>query len=119
ALLETLDSGKPISNSRAIDIPAAASAFDYYAAWADKLSGETLPIDPEFFTYTLREPLGVIGAITPWNFPMCIAAQKVAPALAAGNTVILKPAEQTPLTALCLAEISAEAGLPEGVLNVI
>lgn len=119
ATLETLDSGKPIQNSRSIDIPAAAEAFGYYAGWADKLTGETIPADPEYFSYTLREPLGVIGAITPWNFPLCIAAQKVAPALAAGNTVILKPAEQTPLTALRLAELSAEAGLPEGVLNVV
>jgi acyl-CoA reductase-like NAD-dependent aldehyde dehydrogenase len=119
ALLETLDSGKPIQNARKIDIPAAAEAFDYYAGWADKLVGETIPADPDYFSYTLREPLGVIGAITPWNFPLCIAAQKVAPALASGNTVVLKPAEQTPLTALRLAELSAEAGLPEGVLNVV
>ena len=119
ALLETLDTGKPIENSRKIDIPAAAEAFDYYAGWADKLVGETIPADPGHFSYTLREPLGVIGAITPWNFPLCIAAQKAAPALAAGNTLVLKPAEQTPLTALRLAELSAEAGLPEGVLNVI
>lgn len=119
ALLETKDSGKPIQNSRNIDIPAAWKAFEYYAGWADKLAGETLPVDPEYFSYTLREPLGVIGAITPWNFPLCIAAQKVAPALAAGNTVLLKPAEQTPLTVLRLAEISAEAGLPEGVLNIV
>lgn len=119
AFLETLDSGKPIRNSREIDIPAASEAFDYYAGWADKLVGETIPADPDYFSYTLREPLGVIGAITPWNFPLCIAAQKVAPALVAGNTIVLKPAEQTPLSALRLAEISAEAGLPEGVLNVV
>ena len=119
ARLETIDSGKPIQNSQKIDIPAASGAFDYYAGWTDKLVGETIPADPEYFSYTLREPLGVIGAITPWNFPLCIAAQKVAPALAAGNTIVLKPAEQTPLTALVLAEISAEAGLPEGVLNVV
>jgi len=119
ALLETVDSGKPIQNSRKIDIPAASEAFNYYAGWADKLVGETIPADPEYFSYTLREPLGVIGTITPWNFPLVIAAQKVAAALVAGNTVILKPAEQTPLTALALAEISAEAGLPEGVLNVV
>lgn len=119
AVLETLDSGKPIQNARVIDIPASAKAFEYYAGWADKLVGETIPADPSYFSYTLREPLGVIGAITPWNFPLCMASQKVAPALAAGNTVILKPAEQTPLTALALAEISAEAGLPEGVLSVV
>lgn len=119
ALLETLDSGKPIQNSYKIDIPAAAEAFDYYAGWADKLTGETIPANPGYFSYTLREPLGVIGAITPWNFPLCIAAQKIAPALAVGNTVLLKPAEQTPLTALALAELTAEAGLPEGVFNVV
>ena len=119
ATLETLDSGKPIQNARQIDIPAAAEAFDYYSGWADKLTGETIPANPDYFSYTLREPLGVIGAITPWNFPLCMAAQKVAPALAVGNTVVLKPAEQTPLTALKLAELSAEAGLPEGVLNVL
>lgn len=119
ARLETLDSGKPIQNSRTIDIPASASSFDYYAGWADKLMGETVPADPGFFTYTLREPLGVIGAITPWNFPLVLSSQKVAPALAAGNTVVLKPAEQTPLTALRLAEMAQEAGLPEGVLNVV
>lgn len=119
ALLETMDSGKPIQNSKDVDIPAVADAFEYYAGWADKLAGETLPIDPSLFTYTLREPLGVIGAITPWNFPMMMAAQKVAAALSVGNTVILKPAEQTPLTALRLAEIAEEAGLPAGVLNVV
>ena len=119
AYLETIDSGKPLQASRVIDIPAAAEAFDYYAGWADKLTGETIPADPEYFSYTVREPLGVIGAITPWNFPLVIEAQKVAAALAVGNTVVLKPAEQTPLTALKLAELSAEAGLPAGVLNVV
>ncbi|MBI3317108.1 MAG: aldehyde dehydrogenase family protein [Candidatus Omnitrophica bacterium] len=119
ATLETFDSGKPIESSRHIDIPAAAEAFEYYAGWIDKLSGETLPVDPAYFSYTLREPLGVIAAITPWNFPLLIAAQKIAPALAAGNTVILKPAEQTPLTALCLGQIAMDAGLPEGVLNIV
>jgi acyl-CoA reductase-like NAD-dependent aldehyde dehydrogenase len=119
ALLETTDSGKPLENSRKGDLPATREAFTYYAGWADKLCGETIPADPDYFSYTLREPLGVIGAITPWNFPLLLAAQKVAPALAAGNTVVLKPAEQTPLTALRLAELTAEAGLPEGVLNVV
>ncbi len=119
ASLETLDTGKPIQNSRRIDVPSSAEAFEYYAGWCDKLTGETLPAHPEFFSYTLREPLGVIGAITPWNFPLSIAAQKIAPALAAGNTVVLKPAEQTPLSALRLAEITEEAGLPAGVLNVV
>lgn len=119
ALLETMDSGKPIKHSREIDIPATADAFEYYAGWADKLAGETIPVDPSFFSYTLREPLGIIGAITPWNFPMVMAAQKVAAALTVGNTIILKPAEQTPLTALRLAELMEEAGLPKGVLNIV
>ena len=119
AELETKDCGKPIRDSKNIDIPASAEAFDYYSEWADKLFGETVPIDPEFFSYTLREPVGVIGAITPWNFPLCMASQKVAAALAVGNTIVLKPAEQTPLTALQLAELAQEAGLPEGVLNVV
>lgn len=119
ARLETLDSGKPLQNSQTIDIPAAASAFDYYAGWADKLTGETVNADPDYFSYTLREPLGVIGAITPWNFPLLLASQKIGAALSVGNTVVLKPAEQTPLTALKLAEISAEAGLPAGVLNIV
>ncbi|MBI4397568.1 MAG: aldehyde dehydrogenase family protein [Candidatus Omnitrophica bacterium] len=119
AQLEMLDAGKPIANTRAIDIPASAGAFDYYAEWADKITGETVPVDPNYFSYTLREPLGVIGAITPWNFPLCMASQKIAPALAMGNTVVLKPAEQTPLTALRLAELIAKAGVPEGVVNVL
>lgn len=119
AMLETLDSGKPIQYSRIVDIPASASALNYYAGWADKLYGETIPADPEYFSYTLREPLGVIGAITPWNFPFLMAIQKIAPALASGNTIVLKPAEQTPLTALKLAEFFAEAGLPAGVLNIV
>ncbi len=119
ARLETLDSGKPLENSRSGDLPAVSGAFDYYAGWADKLGGETIPADPDYFSYTLREPLGVIGAITPWNFPLVLAAQKVAPALAVGNTIVLKPAEQTSLTALRLAELTAEADLPEGVLNVV
>ncbi len=119
ARLETLDSGKPLENSRSIDIPGAAAAFDYYAGWADKLTGETVNADPEYFSYTLREPLGVIGAITPWNFPLLMASQKIAAGLCAGNAVILKPAEQTPLSSLKLAEISAKAGLPDGVLNIV
>lgn len=119
AYLETLDSGKPIAESRMIDIPAAADRFYYYAGWARHLHGETIPVRGSFFTYTLREPVGVVAAITPWNFPLLLAASKIAPALAMGNTVILKPAEQTPLTAIKLAEIIEEAGLPEGVFNLV
>jgi acyl-CoA reductase-like NAD-dependent aldehyde dehydrogenase len=119
ARLETLHNGKPISESRNIEIPAAAECFEYYAGWADKVMGETIPVKGNYLTYTLREPLGVVAAIVPWNFPLLLAAWKVAPALACGNTVILKPASQTPLTALALGEIAMEVGLPAGVLNVV
>ncbi len=117
--LETIHNGKPISESRNIEIPAAAECFEYYAGWADKVMGETIPVKGNYLTYTLREPIGVVAAIVPWNFPLLLAAWKVAPALACGNTVILKPASQTPLTALALGEIAIEVGLPPGVLNVI
>jgi aldehyde dehydrogenase (NAD+) len=119
ARLETLHNGKPIFESRQIEVPAAAECFQYYAGWADKIHGETIPVRGHHLTYTLREPVGVVAAIVPWNFPLLLTAWKVAPALACGNTVIIKPASQTPLTALALAEIAAEAGLPPGVLNVI
>ena len=119
ARLETLHNGKPISESRHIEIPAAAECFEYYAGWADKVMGETIPVKGNHLTYTLREPIGVVAAIVPWNFPLLLAAWKVAPALACGNTVILKPASQTPLTALALGAIAVDAGLPPGVLNVI
>ena len=119
AQLETLDNGKPLTFASAFDIPAAAETFRYYAGWVTKIYGETNPSDPSFFNYTLREPVGVCGQIIPWNFPLLMAAWKLGPALACGNTVILKPAEQTPLTALRLGELIMEAGVPEGVLNVI
>jgi acyl-CoA reductase-like NAD-dependent aldehyde dehydrogenase len=119
ARLETLHNGKPIFESRHIEIPASAECFQYYAGWADKIQGETIPVKGSFLTYTLREPVGVVAAIVPWNFPLLLTAWKVAPALACGNTVIIKPASQTPLTALALAEASAEVGIPPGVLNVL
>jgi aldehyde dehydrogenase (NAD+) len=119
AALETLDNGKPLTFSRAFDVPAAAETFRYYAGWVTKLYGETNPSDPAFFNYTLREPVGVCGQIIPWNFPLLMAAWKLGPALACANTVILKPAEQTPLSALLLGEILGEAGLPEGVVNIV
>jgi len=119
ARLETLHNGKPISESRHIEIPAAAECFEYYGGWSDKVMGETIPVKGNHLTYTLREPIGVVAAIVPWNFPLLLASWKVAPALACGNTVILKPASQTPLTALALGEIAIEAGLPPGVLNVL
>src|SRR5215208_5528070 len=119
ARLETLHNGKPITESRQIEIPAAAECFEYYGGWSDKVMGETIPVRGNHLTYTLREPVGVVAAIVPWNFPLLLAAWKVAPALACGNTVILKPASQTPLTALALGEAAIEVGLPPGVLNVL
>ena len=119
ARLETLHNGKPITESRQIEIPAAAECFQYFAGWADKIHGETVPVKGSSFVYTLREPLGVVAAIVPWNFPLLLASWKVAPALATGNTVILKPASQTPLTAIALGELAHEVGFPPGVLNVI
>jgi aldehyde dehydrogenase (NAD+) len=119
ARLETLHNGKPISESRHVEIPAAAECLEYYAGWADKVMGETIPVKGNYLTYTLREPLGVVAAIVPWNFPLLLAAWKVGPALATGNTVILKPAAETPLTALALGAIAIEVGLPPGVLNIL
>ncbi|MGE5242801.1 MAG: aldehyde dehydrogenase family protein [Betaproteobacteria bacterium] len=119
ARLETLHNGKPIFESRQIEIPAAAECFQYYAGWADKIHGDTIPAKGNAFTYTLREPLGVVAAIVPWNFPLLLTAWKVAPALACGNTVVIKPASQTPLTALALAEAAQEVGIPAGAINVI
>jgi len=119
AEVETLDSGKTITESSRVDVPMAADCFRYFAGWATKIEGETVPVRAPCFGYTLREPLGVVGQIIPWNFPILLAAWKIAPALAAGNTIVLKPAEQTPLSALRLAEIAGEAGLPPGVLNVV
>ena len=119
ARLETLHNGKPISESRHVEIPAAAECLEYYGGWSDKVMGETIPVKGNYLTYTLREPIGVVAAIVPWNFPLLLAVWKVAPALACGNTVVLKPASQTPLTALALGEIAVEAGLPPGVLNVL
>jgi aldehyde dehydrogenase (NAD+) len=119
ARLETLHNGKPIMESRQIEIPLAAECFEYYGGWSDKLMGETIPVKGNYLNYTLRDPLGVCAAIVPWNFPLLIAVWKIAPALACGNTIIVKPASQTPLTALALGEIAIEVGLPPGVLNVL
>jgi aldehyde dehydrogenase (NAD+) len=119
AQLESLDNGKPIGETSAVDIPQAAEVFAYYGGWADKVYGQTIPTGGDFFTYTLREPHGVCGQIIPWNFPLLMASWKLAPALACGNTTVLKPAEQTPLTALRLGEILLEADLPPGVVNII
>ena len=118
ARLETLHNGKPLFESR-IDVAMTVETLRYYAGWADKVTGHTLPVDGPFFTYTLREPVGVVAAIVPWNFPLNLASWKFAPALAAGCTLILKPASETPLTALAMAGIMLEAGLPPGAFNVI
>jgi acyl-CoA reductase-like NAD-dependent aldehyde dehydrogenase len=119
AELETLDNGKPIFESRYVDMPMIADVFRYYAGWATKIHGETVNTFNNAFTYTLREPVGVVGAIVAWNFPLLLASWKLGPALACGNTVVLKPAEQTPLTALRFGELALEAGLPPGVLNIV
>jgi acyl-CoA reductase-like NAD-dependent aldehyde dehydrogenase len=119
AKLETLDAGKPIAETTRIDVPLTADVFHYFAGAATKLEGGTIPVSGPFFNYTLREPIGVVGLIVPWNFPLLIAARKVAAALAAGDTVVLKPASESPLTALRLGELALEAGIPPGVLNVV
>ncbi len=119
AQLETLDNGKPIKESRWVDVVQTVETFRYYAGWVTKLEGETTSVNPMFHTYTLREPVGVVGQIIPWNFPMLMAAWKLGPALACGNALILKPAEQTPLTALRIGELAMEVGFPEGVINIV
>jgi aldehyde dehydrogenase (NAD+) len=117
--LESLDSGKPVSAIRRQDLPAVLDTLTYYAGWADKINGQMIPARPDALTYTVREPVGVVGAIIPWNFPLMIGMWKLAPALACGCTVVLKPAELTSLTALRIGELALEAGLPPGVLNVV
>jgi len=117
--LESLDSGKPVSAVRRQDLPAVLDTLTYYAGWADKINGQLIPARPDALTYTVREPVGVVGAIIPWNFPLMIGMWKLAPALACGCTVVLKPAELTPLTALRIGELALAAGFPPGVLNVV
>ncbi len=119
AELETLDNGKPIKESKGGDLPQVIDTFRYYAGWADKIHGQTIPVRGNYFTYTRKEPVGVVGQIIPWNFPLMMIAWKWAPALAAGCTIVLKPAEQTPLTALKLGEMAMEAGFPDGVINIV
>jgi phenylacetaldehyde dehydrogenase len=123
ALLESLDNGKPYTVAKAMDVPAAANLFYYMSGWATKIEGNTIPgsaLDPQaYLSFTLREPIGVCAQIIPWNFPLLMAAWKVGPALAAGATVVLKPAEQTPLSALLLGELVMQAGVPAGVLNIV
>ncbi len=120
AQLESLDNGKPLTVARVADIPLSIDMFRYMAGWATKIEGNTIPISAgQYFAYTLREPIGVVGQIIPWNFPLLMAAWKLAPALAAGCTIVLKPAEQTPLSALRLGELILEAGFPNGVVNIV
>jgi len=119
AELETLDNGKPIFESRYVDMPMVIDVLRYYAGWATKIHGETVNTFETAFTYTLREPVGVVGLIIPWNFPLLLASWKLGPALACGCTIVLKPAEQTPLTTLRFGELAIEAGLPAGVLNIV
>jgi aldehyde dehydrogenase (NAD+) len=119
AELETLDNGKPIFESRYVDMPMVIDVLRYYAGLATKIHGETVNTFETAFTYTLREPVGVVGLIVPWNFPLLLASWKLGPALACGNTLVLKPAEQTPLTTLKLGELSLEAGFPPGVINIV
>jgi phenylacetaldehyde dehydrogenase len=119
ALLESLDNGKPLTIARVADVPMSVDNLRYMAGWATKILGDSIPVPGEFHAYTRREPIGVAGQIIPWNFPLLMAAWKIGPALAAGCTIVLKPAEQTPLTALLLAELAAEVGFPEGVINVV
>lgn len=119
AALESLDNGKPIRDSRSADLPLVIDCLRYYAGWADKIQGDTLPVRGNYFSYTRREPLGVCGQIIPWNFPMLMVAWKWGPALAAGCTIVMKPAEQTPLTCLRMGELAMEAGFPKGVINIV
>src|SRR5262245_42722530 len=119
AELETLDNGKPIAESRNGDLPLVIDCLRYYAGWADKIHGQTIPVRGNYFTYTRREPVGVAGQIIPWNFPMLMVAWKWGPAIAAGCTIVMKPAEQTPLSCLRMGELALEAGFPEGVINIV
>src|SRR5712672_2109820 len=119
AQLEALDNGKPYHVARAADLPLTIACYRYYAGWADKLQGKTIPVTGRYFTYTKHEPVGVVGQIIPWNFPLLMQAWKLGPALATGCTVVMKPAEQTPLSALRVGELIIEAGFPEGVVNIL
>ncbi|MBI1915808.1 MAG: aldehyde dehydrogenase family protein [Planctomycetes bacterium] len=119
AALESLDNGKPLVDSRTADLPLTIKCYRYYAGWTDKIHGKTIPVEGDFFCYTRHEPVGVVGQIIPWNFPLLMQAWKWGPALAAGCTIVLKPAEQTPLTALRVAALAQEAGFPDGVVSVV
>ncbi|MGB2655840.1 MAG: aldehyde dehydrogenase family protein, partial [Candidatus Acidiferrum sp.] len=119
AQLESLDNGKPYHVARAADLPLTIACYRYYAGWADKIQGKTIPINGNYFCYTKHEPVGVVGQIIPWNFPLLMLAWKWGPALACGNTIVMKLAEQTPLTGMRMGELALEAGFPEGVINIL
>lgn len=119
AQLESLNTGHPIKDSRFLDVPRTAACFRYFGGMADKIQGDVMPVEPGFLNYVVREPLGVVGAIVPWNFPLMFCSWKMGPALAAGNTIVLKPSELTPLTSLRLAELMREVGFPNGVVNIV
>jgi aldehyde dehydrogenase (NAD+) len=119
AMLESLDNGKPLNDAKTADLPLVMDCYRYYAGWADKIEGKTIPINGPYFCYTRHEPVGVVGQIIPWNFPLLMQAWKWGPALATGCTIVLKPAEQTPLSALRVGELALEAGIPEGVVNLV
>ncbi len=119
AALEALDNGKPFTIAKAVDVPMSVACYRYFAGWSDKVQGRTIPVDGDFFCYTRLEPVGVVGQIIPWNFPLLMQSWKLAPALATGNTVVMKPAEQTPLSALRVGELIMEAGFPDGVVNIL
>ena len=119
ARLESLDTGHPVRDSRRLDVPRTAACFRYFGGMADKFQGETIPVEAGFLNYTLREPVGIVGQVVPWNFPLMFTSWKMAPALAAGNCIVMKPAEITPLSSLKIAELMAEAGIPEGVVNMV
>jgi acyl-CoA reductase-like NAD-dependent aldehyde dehydrogenase len=119
ARLESLDTGHPLKDSRALDVPRTAACFRYFGGMADKFQGDVVPVEAGFLNYLLREPVGVVGQVVPWNFPLMFTSWKMAPALAAGNTIVMKPAEITPLTSLAIAELMSEAGMPDGVVNIV
>jgi len=119
AQIESLDTGHPIRDTRGLDVPRTAVTFRYFAGMADKVQGSVVPVEAGFLNYVLREPVGVVGQIVPWNFPLMFTSWKMGPALAAGNTVVLKPAEITPLSTLRIAELMAEVGFPPGVVNIV
>ncbi|MDP9045681.1 MAG: aldehyde dehydrogenase family protein [Pseudomonadota bacterium] len=119
ARLESLDTGHPLRDSRNLDVPRTAACFRYFGGMADKLQGDVVPVEAGFLNYVTRDPLGVVGQVVPWNFPLMFTSWKMGPALAAGNTIVMKPAEITPLTSLRIAELMSEAGMPDGVVNVV